>query len=124
MKAIDQLKSGNEDLIEKVYLTHFEKSVAIISKQTNCNKEIAYDSTMDALLEIRNDLTKDRIRYGNLQSYFTTRAINKYYKKQQKKKISVVQLPETMEFYDEEEDSDELAKREFIEIVHEASHPM
>lgn len=120
MKAIDQLKSGNEDLIEKVYLTHFEKSVAIISKQTNCNKEIAYDSTMDALLEIRNDLTKDRIRYGNLQSYFTTRAINKYYKKQQKKKISVVQLPETMEFYDEEEDSDELAKREFIEIVHEA----
>ena len=118
--AQNQLKHGDEDLIEKVYLTHFEKSVAIITKQTNCSKEEAYDSTMDALLEIRIDLTKGKIRYGNLQSYFTTRAINKYYKKQQKKKIDLVQYPPSMEFYEDEEDSDELIEREFKEIVHEA----
>lgn len=118
--AVDQLKSGNEDLIEKVYLAHLEKCVAIVSKKTNCSKQIAYDCTIDALLEIRIDLTKGRIRYGNLQSYFTTRALNKYFKKEQKKKIIVTQLPESIEFYDELEDTDELVEREFREMVRDA----
>jgi len=118
--AVNQLKNGNEYLIEKVYLAHLEKCMAIIVKQTGCSKEIAYDCTIDALLEIRIDLKKERIRYGNLQSYFTTRAINKYYKSEQKKKIHVVQLPETVEFYDEQEDTDELMEREFREIVRDA----
>ena len=119
-EAINQLKCGDEYLIEKVYLAHFEKSMAIIINHTSCSKEMAYDATMDALLEIRTDLTKGRIRYGNLQSYFTTRAINKFYKKEQKKKLVIVQLPETMEFYDEEEDGDELIAREFKDMVRAA----
>ncbi len=118
--AVEKLKSGNEDLIEKVYLAHLEKCVAIISSQTSCSKQIAYDCTIDALLEIRTDLTRDKIRYGNLQSYFTTRAINKFYKREQKKKITLTELSETYEFYDELEDSDELVEREFKEMVREA----
>ncbi len=117
--AIIRLKNGDEYLIEKVYLAHLEKCMAIIAKQTHCGKEMAYDCTIDALLEIRIDLMKGRIRYGNLQSYFTTRAINKYYKKQQKKKIQLVQFPDAVEFYDEE-DSEELIEREFREIVRDA----
>lgn len=117
---VEKLKAGNEDLIEKVYLAHLEKCTAIVSRQTNCDKQTAYDSTIDALLEIRTDLIKDRIRYGNLQSYFTTRALNKYYKKEQKKKIKITELSETYEFYDDLEDRDELVEREFKGMVREA----
>jgi len=118
--AVTRLINGDEYLIEKVYLAHLEKCMAIISKHTSCSKEVAYDCTIDALLEIRVDLMKGRIRYGNLQSYFTSRAINKFYKKEQKKKLHIVQLPETVEFYNEQEDSDELMDREFREIVRDA----
>ena len=119
-EAVNQLKLGDEYLIEKVYLAHIEKCVAIISKQTNCSKDLAYDCTIDALLEIRNDLTNGKIRYGNLQSYFTTRAISKYYKKEQKNKIVLIQLPETVEFYDEKDDRDDLIENEFKEFVRAA----
>ena len=73
-----------------------------------------------ALLEIRADLLKERIRYGNLQSYFTTRAIKKFYKKEQKKKLLVIELSESNEFYNGLEDTDELVEQEFREIVRDA----
>lgn len=118
--AVDQLNQGNEDLIKKVYLKHFEKCVATVSKQTNCGKRIAYDCTVDALLEIRSDLLKGRIRYGNLQSYFITRSFSKYYKRERKKKIEVVPFPEIIDFYNPHDDKDDLVEKEFKEIVRNA----
>lgn len=119
-QAVAALANGNESLIERVYLVHFEKCVSIVVKQTGCSIDLAHESTMNALLEVRSDLIKGKIRYGNLQSYFTSRAINKYFKKERKKKIVALQLTDGLEFYDDKEQKDDLVEKEFFEIVKSA----
>lgn len=97
---VDQLKNGNEDLIEKVYLSHFEKCVRFLMFQFNSSYEDAYESSLDALFEIRKDLINDKIFYGNLAYYFTTRAKSKLYKANLKTKLPLASI-EGKEFVDD-----------------------
>jgi len=116
-ELINQLKAGDETIIEQVYLSHFEKCVAIVVKHSSCSKELAYECTMDALIEIRTDLQNEKISYGNLESYFTSRAMNKFYKRAKKKKIAEQPLPEGMEFYSDDLGKDSLIEKELNGLV-------
>lgn len=79
-----QLQSGDESLVEHVYLKQCKRCVKYLMQQPDCGYDQAYNCTMDALLEIRKDLIKGRIFYGNLDFYFTKRAQSKWYKMKQK----------------------------------------
>lgn len=116
-KLVLRLQEGEETLIEKAYLLHFEKCVAVVAKHTSCTQALAYEAVMDALIEIRSDLQKDRIRYGNLESYFTSRAVNKFYKRNKKKKIKTGPLVEGLEFIDDTAQKDRLVEKELNQIV-------
>ena len=78
---IKALSEGDETIIEKVYLRHFKKCLQFLMYQYKASYEDAYASSIDALLEIRKDLLKGKIFYGNLAYYFTKRAKRKLYKR-------------------------------------------
>lgn len=111
------LKNGDESLIEKMYLSNMKNTIGIIIKRTQCKKEEAYQASMEALLEIRSDLLNDRIRYGNLKSYFTTRAIKIFYKSKSKKKIVQSKLTPEMEFIDDSKFEESLIERDLNRII-------
>ncbi len=71
LKALQQ---GDEELIEVIYLKHFGKCLNYLIRYCGADYESAYSATMNALLEIRKDLVKDKIEYDNLENYFTRRA--------------------------------------------------
>lgn len=117
---VSQLKSGDETIIEKVYLSHFETCILILMRNANCTKEEANDSCMDALVEIRTDLLRDKIMYGNLKSYFTTRAINKFYKSKKGKKIDVQAIDDGISVKDEFNIEEDLLERDLKDMVKRA----
>jgi len=96
----DQLKNGKEELIEKIFLSQFQKCKAIIMSQTGASEQEAYDYTMDALLEIRKELLAGKVLYGNLSSYFVTKSINQFFRKNKKNKIELSELKEKHEKID------------------------
>jgi len=97
---VQDMKKGKEGLIERIFLSQFQKSSAIIMSQTGCNKQEAYDCTMDALLEIRKELQAGKVLYGNLSSYFVTKSINQFFRKNKKTKLDLTELTEQHETID------------------------
>jgi len=93
-KMRDQLNKGNEELIERIFLSQFQKCSAIIISQTGSSKQEAYDYTMDALLEIRKELLAGKVLYGNLGSYFVTKSINQFFRKNKKSRVEFAELME------------------------------
>ena len=53
----------------------------------NCTHEEAYESTIDALYDLRKDLIRNKVMYGNLASYFNRRAALVLFKKKRKSKM-------------------------------------
>jgi len=119
-KLLAALQSGDETLIEKVYLSHFKRCVNFLVRNNNCSKEVAYDCSIDALVEIRKDLLNNKIRYGNLGSYFTNRAVSKLYKRNKKNKLITLPILEEVDFLKEREDEDALIQKELHEILNNA----
>lgn len=116
-KLVAALQQGDETLIEQVYLSHFSKCVSFLMMQHKCSKVVAYDCSMDALIEIRKDLLNGKIRYGNLGSYFTNRAVGKWYKRNRKEKASILPLNEELNFADTDQQEQKIIQRELTEII-------
>ncbi|MCG8327305.1 MAG: sigma-70 family RNA polymerase sigma factor [Chitinophagales bacterium] len=113
------LKQGEETLIEKVYLSHFEKCMNHLIFKEHANKEEAYNCSMDALYEIRKDLLQDKIFYGNLAYYFTYRAKRKLYRWRGRQKQSPLPL-NGLDFEEEEKTESDLIQNELAELIAEA----
>jgi len=115
------LKNGEEQLIERVYLSHFKRCVQYLVYRCGADYDDAYNCTMDALLEIRKDLVQNRIFYGNLDYYFTNRAKGKLFKLNAKRKggLQAVNI-EGMDFEEEERIEEDIVGAEIKELVAQA----
>ena len=113
------LKEGKEVLIEKVYLSHFKECMNYLIFREDAAPDEAHNCSMDALYEIRKDLLKDKILYGNLAYYFTYRAKSKLYKWRMKQKNTTLSL-NGLDFEEEEKTESELIQAELTDLVSEA----
>ncbi|MEL6865860.1 MAG: hypothetical protein AAFP19_15650, partial [Bacteroidota bacterium] len=111
-----QLKLGEETLIEQAYLSHFKQCLNFLVFRESAEQEVAYNCTMDALYEIRKDLLKGRIFYGNLAYYFTYRAKKKLYKYRIQQKEPTLSLS-GLDFEDEEKTEADLVQKELAALV-------
>jgi RNA polymerase sigma factor (sigma-70 family) len=86
-----QLKAGDEELFETIFLAHFEDCLKYIKNKFGIQHEKAYDITMDTLLLFRRKLLEDKISYGNIRFLFTYMAGQLYLKEidRQPKKTSM-----------------------------------
>ncbi len=114
-----QLKDGDEFLIEKIYLTHFKKCMNFLMSNEQTSYDYAYTCTMDALFEIRKDLIKDKIFYGNLAYYFTNRAKIKLYKYRVRQKESTLPI-DSLYFQSDDKIESELHHEELKDLVRDA----
>ena len=112
------LQQGNEELIERVYLTRFKKCINYLLYSCGSNYDDAYSSTIEALMEIRKDLVQGKIFYGNLDYYFTKRAKSKWYKMHLKKNpVQQAGSLEGLDFEEEEKIESEIYTRELKVLV-------
>lgn len=71
-RMADELRHGNPLLFERIFLAHFEAGTTYLSHHDGATPEEAYDSMMEALLQLRAGIVSGRITYGNLR-YLLTR---------------------------------------------------
>ncbi len=112
----EQLKNGDESLIEKIYLSHFKRCMNYLISSEKTTPDYAHTCTMEALLEIRKDLMQDKIFYGNLAYYFTNRAKIKLYKYRTRQKESTLSI-DGLHFQDEEKTESQLQEEELKELI-------
>jgi len=74
------LKRGDEKVFEKIFLNHFESCISYLIKNHRIDYELAYDISMDTLIDFRTKLIQDKISYGNLRFLFTRMATQKHLK--------------------------------------------
>jgi hypothetical protein len=99
-----ELKQGNESLFEKIFLSHFEDCTIYLKNSYKAPYEIAYDITMDTMIEFRYKLLTDKISYGNLRYLFTKMAGQLYLKsiaKDNKVKESIFESTEEIDDYED-----------------------
>lgn len=71
---MQELRNGNDQLFEHVFLAHFKKSVSYLMRRHNVSHADAYDATMQGLLKFRKRLCAGKISYGNMEFLFTKMA--------------------------------------------------
>ncbi len=79
-EVVALLKSSDETLFERIFLAHFEDCMYFIIKKFKATQEVAYDITMDTMIEFRQKLLLDKIAYGNLRFLFTKMASHHFIK--------------------------------------------
>lgn len=114
---VQQLKSGDNHLFDLIFLAHAKKCIYYLKQNAKVTHEDAYDSTVDALLELRKDLIKGKLTYGNLKFYFTVRAKKKLFKRIGRKKGDENLNIEGMDFEDEEITMKQLLQEEQKKII-------
>lgn len=103
--VVEKLKGGDESLFETIFLAHFEDCMTYLKSTFKCIHEVAYDTTMDTLVEFRHKILCDKISYGNLKYLFTRMACNAYIKttvKENKLKEIFLQADEDFEIFEEQ----------------------
>lgn len=118
-QQIRDLQNGDDSLIETVYLAHFEKCVSFLMRQCSSSYDDAHEASLNALLEIRQDLINEKIFYGNLAYYFTARAKVKLFKLNSKLKKSITSLDEADELEDDETIERDIHESEIKQLVAE-----
>jgi len=86
------LKEGEEALFETIFLSHFKNCQQFLVTNHHTSYELAYDITMDTLIQFRQKIITDKIQYGNLRYLFTKMAsqnLFKNIKKEQKEDLSM-----------------------------------
>lgn len=81
----EALKNGEELLFERIFLSHFQECEFYIMKKYSISKSVAYDLTMDTLIEFRRLIILDKVKYGNLRFLFTKMASQNLMRSQKKK---------------------------------------
>lgn len=79
-----KLRHGNEELFEKVFLSHFEDCVNYLLNNYSINREDAYDTTMETLILFRKRLIDGKISFGNIRYLFTKMASQVFFKSEKK----------------------------------------
>ena len=117
-ELVKQLKAGNEDLFEKIFLHHFNACVVFVQKKYNTSRQNAYDASMDTLLVFCKKLKGDTIQYGNLQFLFTQMAGQTHLKwlRSQRKKKPFMDLTDTTKTEQFDKESIDLLKKAFSKL--------
>jgi DNA-directed RNA polymerase specialized sigma24 family protein len=71
------MKSGDETLFEKIFLSQFRICVQYLIAKFRIDYETAYDITMDTLIDFRQKIVCGKLEYGNLRYLFTKIATQK-----------------------------------------------
>lgn len=83
---VEELKDGKEELFETIFLAHFEDCKQYLMTNHNASRGLAYDITMDTLIQFRQRILVDKTTYGNLRYLFTVMASQNLIKHHQKSK--------------------------------------
>lgn len=75
-----QLREGDETIFEIIFLEHFQDCVHFLKRKYNIDHAVAYDVSMDTILQFRQKLILRKINYGNLRFLFTSMAGQIYLK--------------------------------------------
>ena len=75
-----KLKEGDETIFELIFLKHFDDCVQFLKRKYKIDHTTAYDVSMDTILEFRQKLIQEKIKYGNLRFLFTSMAGQIYLK--------------------------------------------
>lgn len=87
----NELSSGNEDLFERIFLSHFSDCLTYLKSNFNTPHNEAYDITMETLIDFRHGLLNEKFKYGNLRYLFTKMASQKLFKIRKKEaKITII----------------------------------
>ena len=117
-EGVRKLKQGDEYIIEKIFLAHYNQCVKFLVYNNTCDDMDAGESFMEALYEIRTDLIKEKISYGNLHNYITVRAKMKLTKILKKKKKH--DAIDGKDIQDEEHIQNDIEEKEIIMILTKA----
>lgn len=74
----DAFVDGNRQLLERVFLAHFENCMDYMMTHDKVTKLEAYDATMAAMVRFSELLIAGKIEYGNLRYLFTRMARQSY----------------------------------------------
>lgn len=80
-----KLQQGNESVFEHLFLSHMSDCIAFLMSKYKISRDVAYDNSMDALVEFRKKIIQKKISYGNLRFLFTQMA-SQFYLRSLKKK--------------------------------------
>ncbi len=75
---ISDLNNSNDKLFEQAFLNHFERSMKYLINKHNAENNVAYDVTMNTLLELRKRIIQGKVSYGNLNFLFTQMCVQRY----------------------------------------------
>lgn len=79
-EMVATLQAGDEQLYERVFLSHFKSCMALLKRKYQAPHQDAYDATMNAMLLFCRKLKEGSIEYGNLRYLFTQMASHSYLK--------------------------------------------
>lgn len=71
---MESLKSGNEELFEKIFVAQTQNSIKLIQSTLGQSYEDSYDATMETLIQFRKCLIQGKLKYGNLKYIFNRMA--------------------------------------------------
>lgn len=80
LEMIKKLKNGDEEIFEKIFLSHFESCLSYIKFNYKASHEDAYDASMETMLTFCENLKDGKVVYGNLRFLFTQMAGQIYLK--------------------------------------------
>jgi len=83
---VANMKQGDENLFEQIFLSHFEKCLIYLKRNYNITHEESYDTCMETLLDFRKGLINDKYTYGNLSFLFTRMASQRFFKSSKSQK--------------------------------------
>ena len=103
-ELVAQLQNGNEKVFEHLFLSHMSDCIAFLMNKYKISHEVAYDNSMDALVEFRKKLIQKKLTYGNLRFLFTQMA-SQFYLRSLKKEDK---LKNVTSLYDNESNEEDI----------------
>ena len=98
------LADGDQRLLEKVFLAHFEDCMKFLVSRDQVSKQVAYDATMAALTRFHDLILGGKLRYGNLRYLFTKMARQNYLQTSQRQRIFTALTDSAYDIPEEEPD--------------------
>ena len=111
-----KLMKGDESLFLKIFSTHFQDCRNYLMDKHGVSHEKAYDICMETLLDFREKLMDQKIKFGNLRFLFTRMAVNKFIDESKKSKKTV----EAVHFMFNQNKIKEIDKELYYELLQKA----
>ena len=103
-KLVEQLQAGNEQVLDTLFIAHYEYCVNQLTKEFNsgnhyCSSDDAKDIVMDGFLKLREELLKGKVENKNLRGYLVIICRNMWLKKVKKEGSKFSLDIEKVEYY-------------------------